>query len=120
MKKSPKICFSKIKTQKNLNGNFWNGVYALETEKKIFLTYKGLFKKNFFFALKRLFLHQKGWNLVQKLNFSQNFGFLGSKKSKNWIFFKKIFFFFFFSNFFFFQNFFFSIFCKILQFLAIF
>ena len=42
MKKSPKICFSTIKPQKNLNGNFWNGVYALETEKNFFLTYKGL------------------------------------------------------------------------------
>ena len=46
MKKSPKICFSTIKPQKNLNGNFWNGVYTLETEKKFFLTYKGLFKKS--------------------------------------------------------------------------
>ena len=46
MKKSPKICFSKIKTQKNLRTNFWNGVYTLEAEKKNFLTYKGLFKKS--------------------------------------------------------------------------
>ena len=42
MKKSPKICFSRIKTQKNLNGNFWNGVVTLEAEKNFFLTYKGL------------------------------------------------------------------------------
>ena len=46
MKKSPKICFSKIKTQKNLKFNFWNGLYALEAEIIFFLTYKGLFKKS--------------------------------------------------------------------------
>ena len=69
MKKSPKICFSTIKTQKNLRTNFWNGVYTLETEIIFFLTYKGLFKKSARNPGLRVYFHQiKSIPIEIKLN----------------------------------------------------
>ena len=97
MKKSPKICFSTIKTQKNLRANFWNGVVTLETEKKFFLTYKGLFKKNFFFCPKSPIFASKRLEFGPKTGFFPKFWVFGLKifkktlkTGKNWIFLKKL------------------------------
>ena len=94
MKKSPKICFSTIKPQKNLNGNFWNGVYTLETEKKFFLTYKGLFKKSAQNPRKSLIFASKRLKFGPKTGFFPKFWVFGVKEvkksqktGKNWIYF---------------------------------